>query len=786
MEYSMENQILLKANIKRHKGTLCGIFLLTFLAVASLGTVMTIWENSERYIQSELERTGFGELTAWAANLPQTEELQNRIEALDEIGRVETQYLIYVDYTANGQESDSEGQLITYMPEENRYRFFTDDLSGYAEPPEAILPGEVYVSPSMVSMFGIGIGDEITYPIARAGRNLTLTVKGFYEDVMMGSAMIGMKGFLISEADRQDVLALIENAGIDALARDGAMLHIFPEEGSGLTASGLNRLLNEQTTLTEYTESIHSRDAIAGFMLILQNAFSGLLTAFALVLLSVVLIVLSHSISSAIASDFVNMGILKTIGMTAIQLRLLQLVQYFLPVALGLAAGFLLSVPLGGVVTDVTVTTTGVRIPAAWSVWGMTAAFVCIAMMLAGFIFTRTRQIGRIAPIKAIRGETDGAAKRITTPAAFGNGIHVRLAFRQLASAKGRYAGVFVVALLLVFFASYIGRMDSWLGSDGKGMMDAFNPADHDIGVQSFGELTRDDFEQIILRYTDITDTYVLAMPTAALYGISYTVNVIDEPARFHIMAGRTCIAENEIVITESIATDFGIGIGDTVTVRGDGGSGEYIVSGIYACANDMGGNFGMNREGYLRIGQDHQNLWCWHYFLADSSQKEAITDALESAYGGDVHVHENTWPGLFGIIAAMRALLLLMYALVTIFILIVTVMTSSKILSAEQRDLGIYKAVGFSSSGLRLTFSLRFVVVSLFGGFVGMILAAVFTDPLTGSVMKLAGIGNFSSSPGFFAVVWPVAVVTVLFTVFGWLSAVKIRKVPLAVLTVE
>lgn len=319
----MENQILLKANIKRHKGTLCGIFMLVFLAAAAFGTVMTIWANSGRYIKNELERTGFGALTAWAVNLPQTGELQNAIEALDEIGRVETQYLIYADYTANGQESDSEGQLITYMPEENRYRFFADDLSGYTKPPKSILSGEVYVSPSMVSMFGIEIGDKITYSIARAGRNLTLTVKGFYEDAMMGSSMIGMKGFLISEADRQDMLALIENAGIDALARDGAMLHIFPEEGSRLSVSELNRLLNEQTALTEYTESIHSRDAIAGFMVILQNAFSGLLSAFAMVLLSVVMIVLSHSIGGAISSDFVNMGILKTMGLTAIQLRFL-------------------------------------------------------------------------------------------------------------------------------------------------------------------------------------------------------------------------------------------------------------------------------------------------------------------------------------------------------------------------------------------------------------------------------------------------------------------------------
>lgn len=163
---------------------------------------------------------------------------------------------------------------------------------------------------------------------------------------MMGSSMIGMKGFLISESDRRAVLEVIKDAGIDALARDGAMFHIFPKEESSLTVLELNRLLNEQTALTEYTESVHSKAAMAGFMLILQNAFSGLLAAFVLVLLFVVLIILSHSISSAVASDFANMGILKTIGLTGVQLRFLQLAQYLIPVVLGLAAGFLLSVPL--------------------------------------------------------------------------------------------------------------------------------------------------------------------------------------------------------------------------------------------------------------------------------------------------------------------------------------------------------------------------------------------------------------------------------------------------------
>lgn len=754
----MENRTLLKANLKRHKGALFGIFILTLLACAALGTVLTVWSNSEEYIGSELNRAGFGELTAWVTDLSDTSDLENSIEALEEIEHVETQSLIYSNYTANEIESDGEGQLITYNPLENRYRFFTDDLSGYTEPPDAIIPGEVYVSPSMVSMLGIHIGDEITFPIARAGGNLTLTVKGFYEDVFMGSSMIGMKGFLISESERTIALDLIHNAGIDALARDGAMLHIFKAQESELTVSELNSLLNEQTALAEYTESVHSKEAIWGFMLILQNAFCGILLTFVFVLLFVVLIVLSHTISSTIASDFVNMGILKTVGLNSNRLRLLQLMQYGIPVMSGLVIGFLLSFPLGGMTSTATLTTTGVLIPGTPPLPALMAAVILLAFLLSLFIFIRTRKLGEITPMKAIR---------------------------QLMSGKSRYIGTFVVALLLVFFASIVGRMDAWLGSDGKGIMDAFNPADHDIGVQSFGELTQTEFENTIGEYTDITDTYVLAMPTASLNGISYMANVIDEPERFHILEGRTCMADNEIVITEFVAANFGLAIGDTVTVRGDNGSGEYTVSGIYSCANDMGDNFGMSQEGYLKIGEDSPYLWCWHYFLADSSQKGAITEALESAYGGDIHIHENTWPGLLGIISAMRALLVLMYALVLVFILIVTVMTGSKILSAEQKDLGIYKAIGFSSAGLQLTLALRFAFVSVLGGLVGTLMAAV-TDPIVSAVMKLAGISNFASNPNFISVILPMVVVTVLFTAFGWLSAGKIKKVALSELISE
>lgn len=858
----MEDKILLKADLKRHKGSLIGVFILVLLVCGALCTVLAVWINSGRYIRTEMDRAGFGTLTAWVSNtpgkaspprtislsegdgdLPQrsaewVEALAAEIAELDEVDHVETQELIYSDYSVKAspshtvsldegdgdlplhlaetydQDSDSEGQLIPYGAEENRYRFFEDDLSGYREERKVpltpftrakavgtyrsvrqnstpvIQPGEIYVSPSMVTIFGVRIGDIISFPVARGGQAADFTVKGFYEDPFMGSSMIGMKGFLISETDYTRIMQTVRGAGIDALARCGAMLHVFPKDTNSVTVAQLNRIINENTELPAYTEFLHSGSAIAGFMLILQNAFSGLLAAFVAVLLFVVLIVLGHSIGSTIEADYVNMGILKTIGFTGNKLRRIQLVQYLIVILGGMVCGAAAAVPLSSLVSQATLTTTGIRIPDGLpAVWCLLCC-IAVFLILTGFIVLKTVKINRITPMKAIRGEAfiSGSGTlcgRKSFPIQ-GRFLKLSMALRQLTAGARRYVGACIVAILLVFFASVIGRMDTWLGADGKGMMDAFNPADHDIGVQIFGDYTAEEAESTVLSYTGITDRYLLAMPGVSVNGIDYTANVITDPERFHIIDGRTSVSDDEIVLTEVVASDLGVSIGDSVTVQADLGSEEYKVSGIYTCANDMGANIGMSREGYLKIGQDDPAIWCHHYFLEDAAKKEAVTEALKETYGGDVHVHENTWPGLSGIILAMQALLVFMYVMAAVFILIVTVMTGSKIVSAEQRDIGIYKAVGFTSGQLRGAFALRFMMVAALGSIIGTMLAAFLTDPLVSMAMKMAGISNFSSGPTAGNTLVPSVVVILMFTGFAYAASWKVKKVDLTVLITE
>lgn len=252
------------------------------------------------------------------------------------------------------------------------------------------------------------------------------------------------------------------------------------------------------------------------------------------------------------------------------------------------------------------------------------------------------------------------------------------------------------------------------------------------------------------------------------------------------MLAGKTCVGEDEIVLTEFVAADLDVGIGDTVLVSGELGSFSYQVSGIYQCANDMGANVGLSREGYQKIGSETANMWCVHYFLEDVGKQTEIMQALDDAYGGDVYLHENSWPGLYGILSAMELLMYFMYGIVAVVVLVVTALTGSKLLVMEQKDLCVYKTIGFTSARLRLFFTLRFCIVSLAGTIMGIFFSALLTDPVVAMLLRMFGISNFSSYMTLSNALLPAVTVIGFSALFSWIMSAKINRYRLVALIAE
>jgi len=763
-------RILLPAALRRQKGSILGILLLMLLTAVCMFTSVTLLASGGSSVSAEMDRLGFGSFTAWVNGGEQS--LKSEIEALPDVEKVTVQPLIYSGYEINGRYSDNEGQLIVYdgsVP----YRFI--DGHGREIDTPVIRPGEIYLSPAMQSGFDVKIGDRIRFELSRQNGSKDFTVAGYFADGFMGSSMIDMKSFLICEEDRTDAVRMISAAeDYDRLGHRGAMLHVFQRGNSTLADAGFHKLVQENTGLPLYTEFTYNKASIQSYMLLLQNILSGFLLAFSAVLLIVCLVVISHSLSAVVEQDRQDLAILKTIGFTGRKLRGVYLVLYGMAVLAGLLVGLLLALPLAHMAADGMVSSTGLLISTAVP-GGIAAAIFAVLLLLPGaFLLLRTAKIMAVRPMQTVCAQ--GAEKAAASPVRKKR-LALWLAVRALLSGKKKYAGLLLISLLLTLFLSVIGTMGTWLGPNGEGLMNAFSVADHDLGVQPFNStVPMDEIERVINWYSPVKETYELAMESVTLNGTEYTANVLNDTDYFHVLSGRAC-GGSEVLITGTVASEQGLAIGDTVRIAANGRAWEYTVSGIYMCANGMGSNIGLSLEGYSRIGDITGFIWCFHYILEDGSVRDYAMRYLQENYKG-VDVHTNSWSGLDGIVSMMHLLILVIYLVAALFILISAALVSAKLLSAEASDTAIYKGLGLRGGILRLSFALRFLLVSAAGAVLGTLVSALISEKLAGSVFKMFGIGEFDSAPGILGILLPPVAVIILFFGFAFLLSRKIERV--------
>lgn len=777
---------LLRKELKKNKISLVGIFILFLIISLSLMSAISIYLNSSAYIQSQMNNLGFGDMTAWVNDNEDIEHITQEIKDMEEVEGVSTQPLIYAGYTIRDSHSDSEGQLIEYNPSQYDYRIINQNLNGYIED-IVIQPGEIYITPALHSMYDISIGDEITFDISRQGEPQSFVVSGYFEDPFMGSSMIDMKSFLICQSDFKQITQLIDDTSdFNKLARNGAMLHIFQNNSFTLSNTQFNQVINSETELGNVTEFVYSQSSIFGFMMILQNMFTGFLSAFVIILLIVSMIVIGYNISHSIDLEKKDIGVLKTIGYRSITIRMIQILKYLTSIVTAILFSVILS-PFVKLIARQMVTSTGLLIPINIPYILIFIIFIFMILIIGLFIFLKTKKMNKISPVQTIQRNHISISKhQMKISMIHKRGLLSSIAFRQLLSDKRRYVGVFIISFVLVLFLSLVGRINTWIGPHGEGLMDAFSVASHDIGVQPLTQFDMTHVDELISRYATVEDTYQLAMQNVRIDGTDYTANIIDDPSLLHIITGQTANRDDEVVVTEYVANDLGIDIGDSIHVAYQNHNFDYRVVGIYQCANEMGANIAMNTQGFEKISSIQGNIWCKHYILSDHSQNEMIMQELQNRYPIDLAVHTNSWSGLDGIVETMHLLTLAMYGVISLFIVVTVFLIGSQILYFQQRNLSILKALGFQTYQLRLAFALKFTITVFIGALLSTILGIYISDPIISLLVQFFGIGEFHSSITLTNTILPISIITIIFALFAYISSYKLKRQALTTLIVE
>ncbi len=133
-----------------------------------------------------------------------------------------------------------------------------------------------------------------------------------------------------------------------------------------------------------------------------------------------------------------------------------------------------------------------------------------------------------------------------------------------------------------------------------------------------------------------------------------------------------------------------------------------------------------------------------------------------------------------------MHILVIFMYVLSAIFIFIATWLTTGRLLQEERRNIGIYKSLGFTSTDLRISFAIRFLLCAGIGSMIGIVFSGIFADYLVSEVMKLEGISNFSANPAVLEWMLPGILITIIFTCFAFITSRNMKKTSTTVLISE
>ena len=103
-----------------------------------------------------------------------------------------------------------------------------------------------------------------------------------------------------------------------------------------------------------------------------------------------------------------------------------------------------------------------------------------------------------------------------------------------------------------------------------------------------------------------------------------------------------------------------------------------------------------------------------------------------------------------------------------------------------ERRDIGIYKAIGFTSARLRMSFALRFSFVALLGSLIGIVLSQLFTQKMMEMLLSVIGLCYLELETGILDIVIPMALLILGFFVFALIASRKIKRVETRELVAE
>lgn len=806
------------AGLRRDKGTFFGLVLLLFLAALALTLTTNLYFNLSEREETLLDQSGAGDVIANDLTQNLNDEAIGEIRALPDVGEVK----VTKAFAAPTSFEDAQGRELREEtpPSANAYEAWgtsldlnvlSDDLRSYRDDQSGPANGEIYVRPAQKTLYNVKVGDYAVLDIG--SKKVRLRVAGFFEDPQMGSPFVETNRGIVSSNTFEELLSEVKKADVSDTPSESSItfmsnvpypiteINVFltPEaRAKGLDGQDLAHEIGKKTSWGASANTLFSKQTLSGYGLMVVQVMTAILGVFSLLLFAVALILCLHTASSSIESGYADWGILKGAGLSKKLLRRSLIMQYALCAIAGLLLGFATGCLLEPICWPPFLLITGILVVAPSFPWAAIGCCMVLLLALMACIALKALRIGSITPLTALRqGTGDVRFSPRGASAISGNHLKASLAWRAIASEKGRYAGLGACSLLLCAFISLCFGIGGAVAED-SAVYRTFGIWKSDMSVRIVSDnVSLDAVRETIEEVAPIEREWEEGAVMLNLDGEARTfvglsdINVLDDAA---IVSGRTPKHANEALVGLNIARSTGISIGDELTVPDKEGNEEtFIVSGLLSSVLNGGNGIILTYEGLKGlVGPDLEAAGVSRqYQLSEPSKSEDATAALSNSFGDDIDTEptglfESTTNMLLLIRNLLTGIGFAMSGFALVLACVAVMLVSRRMLASERRDLGIYRAMGFSVKSLRLSFALRFLAVSAAGGLLGSIATMAAGGHLVGTLFSLFGVGAFEISLPLWETIAISLTFALIFALFAYVFSKGIKDVSVHELVTE
>jgi len=599
----------------------------------------------------------------------------------------------------------------------------------------------IYIPHFMMISGGFELGDIIVFSFLE--EEIEFSVAGSIEEILFGSINAFRRRMYVSDEMFNSLQQQFPNEVTEALI---ARLHDVSQVGAFVNEY-LDYLLTMQPTNDSQSIILltHNFNNARNNHTLIPTILGMILAAFAIVFLVVSLIVIRFRINNSIDEGIVDIGVLKALGHTNRQIIASIIMQFGFIALVGGAIGLALSqLALPSVVSLM-----GPMFSFEWRPdINIPAKLVMLAFILLcviTFALLSTRRIHKLYPLVALRGGINNRKlKKNALPLdIFGGSLAFLLATKDILQNK-RQAIAIGIIILAISYTATIGLGTNYVVNVNN---EAFlrtmvgEPFDLAVAVRDIN-----DAEGVMERLHDnlqVDRTTGFMRVRYSLDGNMIFADIVEDYSQLQgstLVSGRFPEQYNEIALSTMIMREIDKGIGDIVVIRIGGEEFEFLVTGHTQTIDGMVVN--ITGDGAQRM---HEFEFSGFFvFLQDGVCPFTFAEALQETEGNIFaelmifdEVAESFIASMGGLFAAVAVLLSCVASVIVIATMYLVIKTA---ILRKRRELGIQKALGFTTLQLMNQVALNLTPAIIIGSVVGAVMAYNTFDQFFVLVTGVAG----------------------------------------------